>query len=149
MVANAPLVAVAVAFVTGTAIRAYYVLRESFPVNDGGMFYAMARDIQSAGYLLPRYTDYNGGEIPFVYPPLTLYAAALGDALTPASLLDMSDRTVRGSFDIEALLRVEPLAMIPYIDSPGDAVMRRKQRASFALIALTLAVIVFVVIRQA
>ena len=39
--------------------------------------------------------------------------------------------------------------MIPYIDSPGDAVMRRKQRASFALIALTLAVIVFVVIRQA
>ena len=77
------------------------------------------------------------------------FLLGIGAAFGAASLLDMSDRTVRGSFDIEALLRVEPLAMIPYIDSPGDAVMRRKQRASFALIALTLAVIVFVVIRQA
>ena len=35
-------------------------------------------------------------------------------------------RTVRGSRDIESLLHQTPLAMIPYIDNPGDIVQRRK-----------------------
>lgn len=87
--ANLPLVATLVALGTGISVRAFYVLRESFPVNDGGMFYVMARDIQNASYGIPKFSSYNGGEVPFVYPPLTLYAAAIGDALTPASLLDM------------------------------------------------------------
>ena len=35
-----------------------------FPLNDGGLFYAMVRDIQRAHYHLPAFTSYNGAHIP-------------------------------------------------------------------------------------
>ncbi len=81
----------ALAFVLtlAAAARAFHILREPFALNDGGMFYAMARDIQASNYALPDFSSYNDGSIPFVYSPLSLYLAALGDSLTPASLADM------------------------------------------------------------
>lgn len=72
----------------GAALRLQLVLGADFPLNDGGMFYAMARDLQLARYALPEYTSYNGGGIPFAYPPLGFYLAALLDEVTPWSLLD-------------------------------------------------------------
>ncbi|HEY4668665.1 MAG TPA: hypothetical protein VIH05_02720 [Tepidiformaceae bacterium] len=78
------------------AVRLTHTLREPFPLNDGGLFFAMVRDIQAAGYMLPEYTRYNGGDIPFAYPPLSLYLAALLDPVVPGSL--------------ETLFRVLPLA---------------------------------------
>src|SRR5688572_14528043 len=53
------------------------------------MFYAMARDLQHSGYQLPEFTSYNSGEIPYTYPPLGFYAAALLDDLTPLSMLEV------------------------------------------------------------
>lgn len=71
------------------AVRGFHVLRAPFPLNDGGLFYAMARDIQANHFLLPATTSYNGDEIPFSYSPLGLYLAAVVDLLTPASMLDV------------------------------------------------------------
>lgn len=80
----------------GLLVRLPFVATADFPLNDGGLFVAMARDILSAGYALPATTSYNGGGIPFAYPPLALYlAAALSELL---------------SADLAALLLVLPAA---------------------------------------
>ena len=48
-----------------------------FPVNDGGMFYAMMKDLKANHFVPPLYTTYNQLNIPFAYPPLALYIGAL------------------------------------------------------------------------
>jgi asparagine N-glycosylation enzyme membrane subunit Stt3 len=81
--------AIVAAITVGILVRAFHVLSSDFPLNDGGMFFAMARDLQDNGYRLPEFTTYNGGNIPFTYPPLGFYAAALMDDLTPLGMLDV------------------------------------------------------------
>ncbi len=68
-------------------VRATIVLGSDFPLNDGGMFFAMARDLQASHYALPATTTYNASNIPFAYPPFGMYVAALIDDFTPISLL--------------------------------------------------------------
>jgi hypothetical protein len=81
--------AVLVAAVTvGVLVRAFHVLSSDFPLNDGGLFYQMTRDLQDASYALPAFTSYNGGGIPFSYPPLGFYVTGMIDSLTPLSLID-------------------------------------------------------------
>jgi hypothetical protein len=80
---------VAAAIALGVLIRVLHVLATDFPLNDGGMFYAMVRDIQSAGYRLPDFTSYNRLNIPFTYSPLAFYLAAIVDDLTPLDLFDV------------------------------------------------------------
>ncbi len=48
-----------------------------FPINDGGMFAVMMRDLRANNFALPVFTTYNYSEIPFAYPPLGLYLGAL------------------------------------------------------------------------
>ena len=79
--------ALSAVLVLGFAVRAIFVLGAGFPINDGGMFYAMARDLQANSYALPAFTSYNGGQIPFAYPPAGFYIAAFLDDSTPISLL--------------------------------------------------------------
>lgn len=53
-----------------------------FPVNDGGMFYVMMKDLQANHYIPPFFTSYNQLNIPFAYPPLAFYiGAGLSDLL--------------------------------------------------------------------
>ncbi|MBN1146693.1 MAG: hypothetical protein JXA78_05520 [Anaerolineales bacterium] len=52
------------------------VTRHDFPVNDGGMFYVMVKDLQANHYTFPKYTTYNFSQIPYTYPPLPFYLAA-------------------------------------------------------------------------
>ncbi|MEI6664960.1 MAG: hypothetical protein WCL53_02260 [Chloroflexota bacterium] len=73
----------------GVFIRADYTFSADFPLNDGGLFYQMARDLQANGLRLPATTPYNFDVIPFAYPPLGFYLAALLDWLTPLSLVDV------------------------------------------------------------
>ncbi len=74
----------AAAVLVGVAIRSWLVLSRDFPLNDGGLFYAMADDLRHNDYLLPSTTTYNGGVLPFAYPPLALYvAAAMADLGVP------------------------------------------------------------------
>ena len=76
-------IALTAAVLVGVAVRAYHILHFNFPLNDGGLFYQMARDLQSANYRLPAETTYNGAHIPFGYPPLGIYLAAILDAVSP------------------------------------------------------------------
>lgn len=73
----------------GLAVRLVHVLPAGFPLNDGGMFYVMALDIQRHGFGLPDFTSYNGLRIPFAYPPLAFYLAAALDKVGPWSLADV------------------------------------------------------------
>ncbi len=86
-----PLDVAAVGAVAAAAvlIRTLPVATASFPLNDGGLFFAMARDLQHAGLQLPAATSYNGEGIPFVYPPLGLYIVAVASSSLPVSLLDL------------------------------------------------------------
>ena len=79
----------AACMLAGVFVRAFHVLSFDFPLNDGGLFFAMTRELQDAGYSLPSMTYYNGSDIPFAYPPFGFYVAALFDDLTPLSLLDV------------------------------------------------------------
>ncbi len=68
-------------------LRLTTVLSSDFPLNDGGMFIAMARDLQSSHYALPAVTSYNSSHVPFAYPPLGIYVAAFLDDFTPFGLI--------------------------------------------------------------
>lgn len=48
-----------------------------FPINDGGMFLTMIRDLQANRFVLPSVTSYNFSEIPFAYPPFGFYLTGL------------------------------------------------------------------------
>jgi hypothetical protein len=82
-------VALVLAVLLGIAVRAYHVLSQSFPLNDGGLFYSMVRDLQAAHYHLPAFTSYNDAGIPFGYSPLGFYLAGLLDDWTPLSLVEI------------------------------------------------------------
>ena len=71
----------------GAALRLSYVLQSDFPLNDGGLFYLMTRELQQAHYRLPAYTAYNGAGLPFAYPPLGFYLAGLAAGLSGWPLL--------------------------------------------------------------
>jgi len=76
-----------VAVLLGIVIRAAHVLRSGFPLNDGGLFYQMARDLQANGFRLPATTTYNDAGLPFAYPPLAFYLAGLLDSFSPIGLM--------------------------------------------------------------
>lgn len=61
----------------GGLVRFMPALATRFPLNDGGMFYTMAQELSANGYILPATTFYNGWNLPFAYPPLGIYLAAL------------------------------------------------------------------------
>jgi hypothetical protein len=71
------------ALLFGAVIRFLPAILNGFPLNDGGMFHAMTQDLQVNQYLLPRFTSYNSGSIPFTYPPLGFYIAASLSGLLP------------------------------------------------------------------
>jgi hypothetical protein len=73
------------ALLLGAIVRFYPALASEFPLNDGGMFYTMARDLKANGFALPHFTTYNHAGIPFAYPPFGLYAVALLSAPMSAS----------------------------------------------------------------
>jgi 4-amino-4-deoxy-L-arabinose transferase-like glycosyltransferase len=72
------------AVVTGLVLRLAPILLADFPLRDGGLFVTMAHDIRHAGFGLPEISSFNGGDVPFAYPPLGLYILALipGDPIT-------------------------------------------------------------------
>jgi uncharacterized membrane protein len=69
-------------------VRAWLVLSQPLPLNDGGLFYQMTRELEAAHFRLPAFTAYNGAHLPFGYPPLGFYVTGLLDRFTPMSLLD-------------------------------------------------------------
>ncbi len=72
------------ALLFGAVVRFLPAILNGFPLNDGGMFHVMMRDLKAGHYLLPQFTTYNFGDIPFAYPPLGFYIAASLSSLIPA-----------------------------------------------------------------
>ena len=73
----------------GLAVRLAAPLQAAFPLNDGGLFYAMIVDLQQAHYVLPAFATYNAATIPFAYPPLAFYVTGLLADLLHISVLDL------------------------------------------------------------
>lgn len=77
------------AFLFGGIVRFAPAILADFPINDGGMFYVMTRELQVNHYKLPEISNYNGLQIPFAYPPLGFYIAGLSSDVFGADLLDI------------------------------------------------------------
>ncbi len=74
------------ALITGALVRLYAVWQAGFIVHDGGLFYTLVQNIESANYTLPMFTSYNQASIPFAYPPLAFYLLAVMNGLFGISL---------------------------------------------------------------
>lgn len=60
------------------AVFAAYLWTHPYPATGGGLFLAMAEAVREAGYRLPaRIPRYTRDGLPFAYPPLAFYAAAV------------------------------------------------------------------------
>ncbi len=75
------------AILFGLMIRLAAPITAGGPVNDGGLFLQMTRDLQANHFALPETTTYNNLGIPFVYPPLGFYLAGLIQSASQISLL--------------------------------------------------------------
>jgi hypothetical protein len=90
MRANTTTVAwVLAALLLAAAIRLPRVLATDFPLNDGGIFDVMAGELAASHLALPLDTSYNNAGIPFAYPPLGLYLAAVLHLATGISILTL------------------------------------------------------------
>ena len=67
------------ALFSGAALRFYAPLSSDFPLMDGGMFLAAAREVGGHSFALPSTLPYPTivPDIPFCYPPLAFYLVAL------------------------------------------------------------------------
>ena len=81
-------------FIAAIFVRAAAQIGTDFPLNDGGLFLAMARELELHGWGLPASVPWNGVDVPFAYPPIGLY---LTGGLTSLGV------------DFETLMRVFPL----------------------------------------
>jgi hypothetical protein len=69
------------ALLFGAVVRFVPAASNGFPLNDGGLFYTMIRDLKANHFLLPQSTTYNFVDIPFAYPPVGFYIAGLFSTL--------------------------------------------------------------------
>jgi hypothetical protein len=73
----------------GGVLRLIPAITSDFPLNDGGLFFAMMRGIQAQGFSIPETASYNGHAIPFAYPPLGLLLGAAISSVSGVGLLDV------------------------------------------------------------
>jgi hypothetical protein len=99
------------AVVFGLYLRAPVVLKERFPLNDGGLFFVMTSDLVQNGFALPQYTTYNGAGIPFAYPPGGFYLLGGLNQVFHVPLVDLF-RYVPLLFSVLTLLAAFPVARL-------------------------------------
>jgi len=75
------------AAIFGLYARLAVPVRDNFPLLDGGLFYAMARDLLANDFHWPLTTSYNQLDIPFAYPPLGIFLLAWLHRLSGVNLL--------------------------------------------------------------
>lgn len=78
-----------IAILFGSLVRFMPALVTRFPINDGGMFLDMTRDLQANNHLLPATTTYNELDLPYAYPPLGFYLTSLLSTLGRIPLIDL------------------------------------------------------------
>jgi hypothetical protein len=67
--------------------RAEFNAPMDFPLGEGGLFVLFSQEIAERGFALPAEIVYGGLRLPFAYPPLSFYFAAVLARLTSADLL--------------------------------------------------------------
>ncbi|HTE86471.1 MAG TPA: hypothetical protein VK821_17260, partial [Dehalococcoidia bacterium] len=107
--------------VAAMVIRAHYLFAGNFPLNDGGLFYLMTRELQEAHFRLPLTTAYNHAQIPFAYPPLGFYAAAVVASLFHVDLLQVF-RFLPAAINVTCVIAFYGLAR-RLLDSPLQAAL--------------------------
>jgi hypothetical protein len=112
----------------GFVLRMAPAVLVGFPVNDGGMFFSMIRDLRSNGFFLPEATSYNFADIPFVYPPFGMYVAAI-----LASWLSVSEFEI-----LRWLPAIVTTGIIPTFYWLGRRVLNSKSKAFMATAIYTL-----------
>ncbi|NMC54306.1 MAG: hypothetical protein GYA48_11800 [Chloroflexi bacterium] len=65
----------------------HFQLSNSYPINDGGLFVTMTRDLIANNFIIPQYTTYNHLNIPYAYPALSFYVVGLSNTLTGLEIL--------------------------------------------------------------
>ncbi len=121
----------------GAALRIGWAATSPFPRTDGGLFLVMIEDLKANGYALPAFTSYDGGTIPFAYPPLAFYLGGLASDLLHVDLLQV----VRFQGAVLSSLAVLAFAMFAQL-------LLQDRRATFAS-TLVFAVLPWVVSWQA
>ncbi len=119
-----PIFLFGIAFMLGGALRFLPGVLSGFPVNDGGMLFAMIRDLRSNGFVLPVTASYNQSGIPFAYPPFGLYVAAVLSWLLSIS-------------ELEILHWFPPLisaAIVPVVYWLACKILRSQSKASIAVL---------------
>jgi hypothetical protein len=116
------------AMLIGAILMLSLVLREDFPRNDGGMFYVMVKDLIANNYRLPENTSYNNAHIPYVYPPLSFYLAALLSDIFSFSLIEI-ERWLPFFFSLSSILALGLLAR---------AILKSNIQAALSMLAFAL-----------
>jgi hypothetical protein len=112
----------------GGVVRFYPVLLSNFPLNDGGLFFQMTEDILNNHFTLPLYTSYNGGMIPFAYPPLPFYLMALLQRFLHFGIIDQ----------LRFLPAIFSTLCIPALYFLSRSITGSKTRSIFAVFAYAL-----------
>jgi len=73
----------------GGYIRFFLILQSDFPLNDGGLFFTMTKDLIANNFHLPLTTTYNHINIPYAYPPLMFYLTGVLIDITSWNLIDI------------------------------------------------------------
>ena len=122
------LASVAVATLLGALARLAHVFAVDFPLNDGGLFCTMTQDLLASRLAWPWYTSYNGLRLPFVYPPLPFYFAAVVSLLTKAPPVDV----------LRLLPALFSILTIPAVYLLSWWVLRSRTQSLYATIAYAL-----------
>jgi len=86
---NPSILFLSLAVMIGGYIRTAPILLSSFPLNDGGLFFTMTKDLMANNYRLPQTTTYNHLDLPFAYPPLPFYFTGLLTDITNWELITL------------------------------------------------------------
>jgi hypothetical protein len=116
------------AVVVGLAVHVTYLLTHPYPAYGAGLYLAIAEQIAAHGYGLPAtIPGYTAGGVPFAYPPLGFYLAAV-----------VHDLTGVGPYAYSRLLPglLVTAALVPYYYAARE-VLGSPRRAGVATLLLT------------
>ena len=80
---------VALLVAVGLVVRVAPVLWVGAPINGGGLYVEFSRQVAAQGFAYPTHVPhYSADGLPFAYPPLAFYVAAVTAELLPVTLYD-------------------------------------------------------------
>lgn len=112
----------------GIIVRLYGVWNAHFPINDGGMFLEVIKDIQNNRWFLPTTLTYNQLNIPFVYPPIGFYLVGMIVNWSGISLLT-------GIQWLPAIISVGTIIVMYFM---GQAIFHSQTKAAIAALIFAL-----------